>query len=64
MVEKCKVLVFTTKRVNLDRRLLYLGLEKLDEVKSFKYLGVEFHANLSFNLMRHRVIKKRNREWL
>ena len=50
--------MFTLKRVNTDPRSLYLGVEKLEQVNSFKFLGVELKANLGWILMRSRVVKK------
>ena len=57
-VIKCKALIFTSKRVRLDKRDLFLGLVKVDEVKQFKYLGMDFSWNLSWKTMRERVVKK------
>ena len=47
-VDKCRAIVFTSKRVNLDVTPLYLGLERLEEVQRFKYLGLDFKSNLSW----------------
>jgi len=44
----------------LDKRNLFLGLVKVDEVKQFKYLGMDFSWNLSWKTMRERVVKKAN----
>ena len=57
-VAKSKVLIFTLKRVNIDRNPLYLGLRKLEEVNCFKYLGVDFQANLCWKLMKARVLRR------
>ena len=57
-VDKSKAVVFTAKRVHLDTTPLYLGLDRLVEEKSYKYLGVEFKSNLSWVLMRQRVLNK------
>ena len=40
-VEKSKAIVFTLKTVRRDTRSLYLGVEKLAEVSSFRSLGVD-----------------------
>jgi len=56
--DKCKVVIFTSRRVNLDRTLLFLGVDKLQEVDRYTYLGVEFCSNLSWKAMKIRVVKK------
>ena len=57
-VDKSKIMVFTLKRVNLDLRPLFIGVTQLEEVKSFKYLGIDFKTNMSWILMRNRAVKK------
>ena len=57
-VAKSKNLTFTSKRTRVDRSPLFLGLDRIERVDSFKYLGVEFKANLSWRLMKERVINK------
>ena len=57
-VTKSKALLFTNKRVIPLDTSLYLGLERLDEVRNFRYLGVEFKANLSWRLMKEKMVKK------
>ena len=57
-VSKCKILVFSRKRSRVEGESLYLGVEKLEQVASYKYLGVEFQADLKWSLMRERVVKK------
>jgi len=55
---KSKVLIFSNRRVHLISHPLYLGIDKLEQVKMFKYLGVWFTANLNWNMMKQMVIKK------
>ena len=57
-VDKCRAIVFTSKRVNLDVTPLYLGLERLEEVQRFKYLGLDFKSNLSWVLLKQRIVAK------
>lgn len=56
-VKKCKVVVFTTKR-KADNKPLHLGSERLEETNTYRYLGVEFKSNLSWVLMRERVVRR------
>ena len=37
---------------------LYLGLERLEEVQRFKYLGLDFKSNLSWVLLKQRIVAK------
>lgn len=55
---KSKVVVFTNKRAIQRECPLYLGIEELEEVCNFRYLGVEFKANLSWRLMKEKILKK------
>ena len=55
---KSKVLVFSTQRKNSIGDALYLGLEQLEEIDNFKYLGVDFNFNLNWWSMKERMLKK------
>ena len=57
-VDKSKLLVFSTKRIHPNTQPLFLGIDRLEEVKVFKYLGVDFSFNLSWVNMKERVVKK------
>jgi hypothetical protein len=60
-VSKSKVLVFSSQRTRMlapDSEVLYLGLEQLDEVESFTYLGVDFNFDLNWWPMKQRVLMK------
>ena len=56
--DKCKVLVITNTPWKWSNANYYLGLDQLEVVKQFKYLGVEISYNLSWKHMKARVIKK------
>jgi len=57
-VEKSKVLIFTAKRPHRNVVPLYLGIGRLEEVTQFRYLGVELKSNMSWKLMKQRVVFK------
>ena len=57
-VVKSKSMTFTNKRVRRVVAPLYLGLDRLEEVTQFRYLGVELSANLSWAKMKEKVLKK------
>ena len=56
--EKCKVLVVTNTKWRWRSAHYYLGLDRLEVVEQFKYLGVEFRYNLSWKYMKANMLNK------
>ena len=56
--EKCKVLVFTNTPWRWSNVGYYLGLDRLEVVKRYCFLGVDLSYNLSFKFMKTRLVTK------